>query len=64
MNLQIFFYNPDLWWSNGMGKQSLYNVHITVDVENLMLGAIYLASEKLRAILIAPQVEGIALYAF
>ena len=33
-------------------------------MENLMLGAIYLASEKLRAILIVPQVEGIALYAF
>ena len=64
MNLQLFFYNPDLWWLTGMGKQSLYNVHITVDVENLMLGAIYLASEKLRAILIVPQVEGIALYAF
>ena len=33
MNLQLFFYNPDLWWPNGMGKQSLYNVHITVDVK-------------------------------
>ena len=29
-----------------------------------MLGAIYLASEKLRAILIKSQGEGIALYAF
>ena len=33
MNLQLFFYNPDLWWPNGMGKQFLYNVHITVDVK-------------------------------
>ena len=33
MNLQLFFYNPDLWWLNGMGKQSLYNVHIAVDVK-------------------------------
>ncbi|KAL2469207.1 Mannosylglycoprotein endo-beta-mannosidase [Forsythia ovata] len=29
---QIFFYKPNLWWPNGMGKQSLYNVEITVDV--------------------------------
>nr|XP_023909075.1 mannosylglycoprotein endo-beta-mannosidase-like [Quercus suber] len=33
MNLQFFFYNPDLWWPNGMGKQSLYNIHITIDVK-------------------------------
>ncbi|KAL4637055.1 hypothetical protein ACB092_03G053100 [Castanea dentata] len=33
MNLQLFFYNPDLWWPNSMGKQSLYSVHITVDVK-------------------------------
>lgn len=33
INLQIFFYKPNLWWPNGMGKQSLYNVHITVDVK-------------------------------
>ncbi|XVE63002.1 hypothetical protein DITRI_Ditri06bG0164900 [Diplodiscus trichospermus] len=30
---QIFFYKPNLWWPNGMGKQSLYNVSITVDVK-------------------------------
>ncbi|KAM3704876.1 hypothetical protein ACB094_03G040000 [Castanea mollissima] len=30
---ELFFYKPDLWWPNGMGKQSLYNVHITVDVK-------------------------------
>lgn len=29
--LQLFFYKPNLWWPNGMGKQSLYNVQITVD---------------------------------
>ena len=33
MNLQLFFYNPDLWWLNGMGKQSLYNVRVIVDVK-------------------------------
>lgn len=32
--LQLFFYKPNLWWPNGMGKQSLYNVEITVDVED------------------------------
>lgn len=32
-NLQLFFYKPNLWWPNGMGKQSLYNVVITVDVK-------------------------------
>ncbi|KAL7083975.1 hypothetical protein ACP275_14G196400 [Erythranthe tilingii] len=31
---ELFFYKPDLWWPNGMGKQSLYNVEITVDVED------------------------------
>ncbi|XP_022745525.1 mannosylglycoprotein endo-beta-mannosidase-like [Durio zibethinus] len=30
---QLFFYKPNLWWPNGMGKQSLYNVNITVDVK-------------------------------
>lgn len=30
---ELFFYKPNLWWPNGMGKQSLYSVEITVDVE-------------------------------
>lgn len=30
---QLFFYKPNLYWPNGMGKQSLYNVVITVDVK-------------------------------
>lgn len=30
---ELFFYKPNLWWPNGMGKQSLYNVSITVDVK-------------------------------
>lgn len=30
---QLFFYKPNLWWPNGMGKQSLYEVSITVDVK-------------------------------
>ncbi|GMI79321.1 hypothetical protein like AT1G09010 [Hibiscus trionum] len=30
---KLFFYKPNLWWPNGMGKQSLYNVSITVDVK-------------------------------
>ncbi|XP_026419327.1 mannosylglycoprotein endo-beta-mannosidase isoform X1 [Papaver somniferum] len=28
---QLFFYKPNLWWPNGTGKQSLYNVEITVE---------------------------------
>ncbi|KAL6284171.1 hypothetical protein ACE6H2_015100 [Prunus campanulata] len=28
----LFFYKPNLWWPNGMGK-SLYKVSITVDVK-------------------------------
>ncbi|XP_020108035.1 mannosylglycoprotein endo-beta-mannosidase isoform X3 [Ananas comosus] len=31
----LFFYKPNLWWPNGMGKQSLYNVNITVDVKGV-----------------------------
>uniref|UniRef100_A0A803KP71 Beta-mannosidase n=1 Tax=Chenopodium quinoa TaxID=63459 RepID=A0A803KP71_CHEQI len=30
---EIFFYKPNLWWPNGMGKQSLYDVTISVDVK-------------------------------
>nr|XP_027188383.1 mannosylglycoprotein endo-beta-mannosidase-like isoform X2 [Cicer arietinum] len=30
---KLFFYKPDLWWPNGMGKQSLYNVVINIDVK-------------------------------
>ncbi|KAL2325508.1 hypothetical protein Fmac_024566 [Flemingia macrophylla] len=30
---ELFFYKPNLWWPNGMGKQSLYNVIINIDVE-------------------------------
>ncbi|KAJ7977977.1 mannosylglycoprotein endo-beta-mannosidase [Quillaja saponaria] len=30
---ELFFYKPNLWWPNGMGKQYLYNVVITVDVK-------------------------------
>lgn len=30
---EIFFYKPLLWWPNGMGKQSLYNVEITINVK-------------------------------
>ncbi|CAM6101571.1 unnamed protein product [Calypogeia fissa] len=28
----LFFYKPQLWWPNGMGKQPLYNVDIVVEV--------------------------------
>ncbi|KAL6565423.1 hypothetical protein OROHE_004478 [Orobanche hederae] len=31
---EIFFYKPNLWWPNGMGKQFLYNLEIAVDVED------------------------------
>jgi len=30
---ELFFYKPNLWWPNGMGKQSLYNVEISIDVK-------------------------------
>ncbi|KAF7112461.1 hypothetical protein RHSIM_RhsimUnG0226200 [Rhododendron simsii] len=30
---ELFFYKPHLWWPNGMGKQSLYNVEIGVQVK-------------------------------
>ncbi|GAB2218725.1 hypothetical protein Drorol1_Dr00001954 [Drosera rotundifolia] len=30
---ELFFYKPHLWWPNGMGKQSLYHVGISVDVD-------------------------------
>ncbi|XP_044483718.1 mannosylglycoprotein endo-beta-mannosidase isoform X2 [Mangifera indica] len=30
---QLFFYKPNLWWPNGMGKQALYNVQISVEVK-------------------------------
>ncbi|GAA0146324.1 galactosidase [Lithospermum erythrorhizon] len=30
---ELFFYKPNLWWPNGMGKQPLYNVEITVEVK-------------------------------
>ncbi|KAL6959225.1 mannosylglycoprotein endo-beta-mannosidase [Sarracenia purpurea var. burkii] len=30
---EMFFYKPNLWWPNGMGKQSLYNVEVSVDAE-------------------------------
>ncbi|XP_054789489.1 mannosylglycoprotein endo-beta-mannosidase-like isoform X2 [Prosopis cineraria] len=30
---QLFFYKPNLWWPNGMGKQSLYNVAIDINVK-------------------------------
>ncbi|XP_042408097.1 mannosylglycoprotein endo-beta-mannosidase-like [Zingiber officinale] len=29
----MFFYKPNLWWPNGMGKQSLYDVEISVEVK-------------------------------
>ncbi|MED6218647.1 hypothetical protein PIB30_028488 [Stylosanthes scabra] len=31
---ELFFYKPNLWWPNGMGKQSLYNVVISIDVKD------------------------------
>lgn len=30
---ELFFYKPNLWWPNGMGKQSLYHVAISVEVK-------------------------------
>ncbi|KAK7258855.1 hypothetical protein RIF29_24443 [Crotalaria pallida] len=30
---ELFFSKPNLWWPNGMGKQSLYNVVIIIDVK-------------------------------
>ncbi|KAL8088663.1 hypothetical protein AgCh_038441 [Apium graveolens] len=30
---EAFFYKPNLWWPNGMGKQSLYKVDISVEVK-------------------------------
>ncbi|KAK4803583.1 hypothetical protein SAY86_003400 [Trapa natans] len=30
---QLFFYKPNLWWPNGMGKQALYHVTISVEVK-------------------------------
>ncbi|XP_008450651.2 mannosylglycoprotein endo-beta-mannosidase isoform X1 [Cucumis melo] len=30
---QLYFYKPNLWWPNGMGKQYLYNVVISIDVD-------------------------------
>ncbi|KAG4122583.1 hypothetical protein ERO13_D11G275400v2 [Gossypium hirsutum] len=30
---KLSFYKPNLWWPNGLGKQSLYKVSITVDVK-------------------------------
>ncbi|MED6220111.1 hypothetical protein PIB30_041737 [Stylosanthes scabra] len=30
---ELFFYKPNLWWPNGMGKQNLYDVVISIDVE-------------------------------
>ncbi|KAL5155999.1 Mannosylglycoprotein endo-beta-mannosidase [Glycine soja] len=30
---ELFFSKPNLWWPNGMGKQSLYNVVIVIDVK-------------------------------
>ncbi|KAJ3688025.1 hypothetical protein LUZ61_017189 [Rhynchospora tenuis] len=29
----LFFYKPNLWWPNGLGKQSLYTVEISIDVK-------------------------------
>ena len=33
MNYQLYLYKPELWWPNGMGKQNLYDVLITVAVK-------------------------------
>ncbi|KAK2419127.1 mannosylglycoprotein endo-beta-mannosidase [Trifolium repens] len=30
---ELFFFKPNLWWPNGMGKQPLYNVAISIDVK-------------------------------
>ncbi|KAL9320281.1 hypothetical protein ACSQ67_012120 [Phaseolus vulgaris] len=30
---ELIFSKPNLWWPNGMGKQSLYNVVISIDVK-------------------------------
>lgn len=30
---QLLFDNPILWWPNGMGKQFLYNVELSIDVK-------------------------------
>ncbi|CAL0300089.1 unnamed protein product [Lupinus luteus] len=30
---EMFFYKPNLWWPNGMGKQALHNVVINVTVK-------------------------------
>ena len=38
---QLFFYKPNLWWPNGMGKQSLYDVGITVDVKGFGESALW-----------------------
>lgn len=31
---ELFFYKPTLWWPNGMGKQYLYNVELSVSVND------------------------------
>ncbi|XP_051144766.1 mannosylglycoprotein endo-beta-mannosidase isoform X2 [Andrographis paniculata] len=31
---ELFFYKPNLWWPNGMGNQSLYDVEINVTVQD------------------------------
>ncbi|KAM4119181.1 hypothetical protein ACJW30_03G040300 [Castanea mollissima] len=57
MNLQRFFDKPDLCWLNGMGNPCTKFILLLMlgDMENVMLGAIYLASKKLRAVLMVPQ---------